>query len=245
MSQDEPRYQFVKDFIRKGIEQSRWKEHKRVPSENELVDTCKVSRMTARRALDELTEEGILYRVQGRGTFVAPKKLYSPMLEIRNIADEVIKRGNTYSNELILLQKEQCPHHLMSRFGLTDKEQSTEIFHSIMVHKENDKPIQIEQRYVNPKAAPDYLKQNYQQITPNVYLSQVAPLTEAEHTIEAREADPFMKVTLKLQENEPVLCIDRITWSDETLVSFCQLFHPASRFSITGRFKTQHQLTEL
>ncbi len=242
MSQDEPRYQLVKDFIRKGIAAKQWQEHKRVPSENELVDVCGVSRMTARRALDELTEEGVLYRVQGRGTFVAPKKLHSPLLEIRNIAQEVHNRGGEYSNELLLLQQEQCPSHLLNHFGLKEGEQ---IFHSIMVHKENHKPIQIEQRYVNPKAAPEYLKQNYKNLTPNVYLSEVAPLTEAEHQIQAKEADPFMKVTLNLQENEPVLCIDRITWSEQTLVSFCQLYHPASRFSISGRFKTKHQLTEL
>ncbi|WP_251359538.1 histidine utilization repressor [Kangiella sp. TOML190] len=242
MGQEEPRYQVVKDFIRKGIAGKQWKEHKRVPSENELVDMCKVSRMTARRALDELTEEGVLYRVQGRGTFVAPKKLHSPLLEIRNIAEEIQNRGAEYSNELLLLQKEVCPPHLLNRFAL---EEGQQVFHSIMVHKENAKPIQIEQRYVNPNAAPEYLNQDYKSITPNVYLSKVAPLTEAEHEIQAKEADPFMKVTLKLQELEPVLCIDRITWSENILVSFCQLYHPASRFSLTGRFKTQHQLTEL
>lgn len=236
------RYMTVKNFIKQGIEDQSWSEHKRVPSENQLVETCGVSRMTARRALDELTEEGILYRVQGRGTFVAPKKLHSPMLEIRNIADEVAERGNEYSNELILLQKEHCPLHLLSQFEL---EEGDDIYHSIMLHKENNKPLQIEQRYVNPKAAPDYLKQNFNNMTPNVYLSEVAPLTQAEHQIEAREADPFMRVTLKLQDNEPILSIDRITWSKDLLVSFCQLFHPASRFKLTGSFTTEHQLTEL
>ena len=236
------RYMVVKNFIKQAIEDESWGEHKRVPSENQLVETCGVSRMTARRALDELTEEGVLYRVQGRGTFVAPKKLHSPMLEIRNIADEVKERGGEYSNELILLQKEMCPTHLLHYFDLVEGDN---IYHSIMVHKENDKPIQIEQRYVNPKAAPDYLKQNFNEMTPNVYLSAVAPLTQAEHQIEAREADPFMKITLKLQENEPILCIDRTTWSKQLLVSYCQLFHPASRFKLTGSFTTEHQLTEL
>lgn len=239
---DERRYMVVKNFIKQGIEDGSWGEHKRVPSENQLVETCSVSRMTARRALDELTEEGVLYRAQGRGTFVAPKKLHSPMLEIRNIADEVKERGNEYSNELILLQKEQCPSHLLPNFGL---EEGSDIYHSIMVHKENNKPIQIEQRYVNPKAAPNYLKQNFNQMTPNVYLSEVAPLTQAEHQIEAKEADPFMRITLKLQESEPVLSIDRTTWSKELLVSYCQLFHPASRFKLTGKFTTEYQLTEL
>lgn len=239
---DVRRFMAVKNYIKQGIENGNWSEHGRIPSENQLAETCRVSRMTARRALDELTEEGVLYRAQGRGTFVAPKKLHSPMLEIRNIAEEVQERGNHYSNELLLLQKEYCPTHLKHYFNL---EEGEDIYHSIMVHKENKKPIQIEQRYVNPEAAPDYLKQNFNKMTPNVYLSEVAPLTQAEHQIEAKEADPYMKVTLELQENEPVLSIDRTTWSKDLLVSFCQLLHPASRFKLTGKFTTEYQLTEL
>lgn len=242
MSDSVPRYQLVKAYIMDGIERMLWPEHHRVPSENELVEACKVSRMTARRALDELTESGILYRVQGRGTFVAPRKLQSPVLKIRNIAEEVAERGGHYSNELLLLQKEICPDQFCNLFGMDEPET---VYHSIMVHQEDRQPIQIEQRYVNPASAPDYLKQDYGAITPNVYLSQVAPLSEARHVIEATAADQFLRKTLQLAEFEPVLVINRTTWSGEQLVSHCQLFHPASRFRLTGSFKSEHQLTEL
>src|SRR3546814_5695983 len=74
-----------------------WPEGNRVPSENELTRELSVSRMTVHRALRELTTEGWLERVQGAGTFVAPPKPQSEVLDIRNIAEEIAARGHRHS----------------------------------------------------------------------------------------------------------------------------------------------------
>ena len=58
-------YHQVKTYILDGISQGSWIAGERVPSENELVDLCSVSRMTARRALQELLLEGTLIRIKG------------------------------------------------------------------------------------------------------------------------------------------------------------------------------------
>jgi DNA-binding GntR family transcriptional regulator len=83
------KYSVIKQFICEKIESGQWSQHSKVPSENELTLQFDVSRMTARRALQELTEQGILVRSQGAGTFVATFKSQSSMLEIRNISDEI------------------------------------------------------------------------------------------------------------------------------------------------------------
>ena len=62
----------------------------RVPSENELVESMNVSRMTANRALRELNDEGYVERIAGRGTFVADYRSQSHLLEVQNIADEIV-----------------------------------------------------------------------------------------------------------------------------------------------------------
>ncbi|MBL4908494.1 MAG: GntR family transcriptional regulator, partial [Alteromonadaceae bacterium] len=59
----------IKQYICQQIESGQWPQHAKVPSENELALQFNVSRMTARRALQELTEQGILVRSQGAGTF--------------------------------------------------------------------------------------------------------------------------------------------------------------------------------
>ena len=82
-----PKFAQIKQFIVDNIRSSAWLENQRVPSENELAEQFSVSRMTARRALSELTEACILTRIQGLGTFVASFKSQSSLLEIKNIAD--------------------------------------------------------------------------------------------------------------------------------------------------------------
>ncbi len=79
----------IKQYISDRIESGEWVEHSRVPSENQLAELFECSRMTARRALTELVDNGVLERSQGLGTFVAEFKSQSSMLSIRNIADEI------------------------------------------------------------------------------------------------------------------------------------------------------------
>ena len=97
----------IKQFIVDNIRSGQWQENDRVTSENELTNQFKVSRMTARRALSELTDAGILTRSQGLGTFVASSKSQSSLLEIKNIADEVKARNGQYSCTILVMESIQ------------------------------------------------------------------------------------------------------------------------------------------
>ena len=76
-----PRYQQLKDFIIEQISSGELQPLDRVPSENELVESKSVSRMTANRALRELNDEGYVERIAGRGTFVSDFRSRSHLLE--------------------------------------------------------------------------------------------------------------------------------------------------------------------
>lgn len=69
-----PFYEKVKQAISEKIHSGVWRPHDRIPSEAELVAQFGFSRMTINRALRELTDEGLLVRLQGVGTFVAERK---------------------------------------------------------------------------------------------------------------------------------------------------------------------------
>lgn len=66
-----PLYAQIRDVLYKQIHSGQLTAGEQVPSELELVDQYNVSRMTARRALDELVNMGLIYRQRGKGTFVA------------------------------------------------------------------------------------------------------------------------------------------------------------------------------
>lgn len=221
----------IKEFILSQIEIAAWPEHSRVPSENALAEQFNVSRMTARRALQELNEQGILYRTQGVGSFVAALKSQSSLLEIRNIADEIHSRGHAYSARLLQLTDLPCPAVIASALGLTRNEP---VYFSLIVHLENNQPLQLEARYVSPRLIPDYVHQDFNQQTPHQYLSLVAPLTEAEHTVEAIWPDDFTCKHLALKKAEPCLRLTRRTFSREGAVSLAYLTSPGSRYRLGG-----------
>ncbi|MEM9103467.1 MAG: histidine utilization repressor [Pseudomonadota bacterium] len=228
------RYMQVKEFIISGISSGKWPVGTQVPSENELVKFCNVSRMTARRALSELTQEGTLERVQGKGTFVADVKHKSSLIQIRNIATEIKDRGNTHQSDLILLEKTQADSHLSSIFQC---ELASELYHSILIHRENGIVIQLEDRYVSPSSAPDYIHQDFNQTTPNEYLSLIAPISEAEHIIEAMLLDEELKDLLEISPSESAcLKLTRTTWSEGKVVSYAFLYHPGNRYQLGSRF---------
>jgi GntR family histidine utilization transcriptional repressor len=81
---------------------------------------------------------------------------------------------------------------------------------------------------------PDYLQQDFSSHTPHEYLSAVAPLTEAKHTVEAIMANELLQQRLAIAATEPCLQILRRTWSRQGVVSFARLVHPGSKFKLGG-----------
>ncbi|ACJ26976.1 Histidine utilization repressor [Shewanella piezotolerans WP3] len=226
-----PKFEEIKQYILAQIESGQWAEDSRVPSENQLAELFGCSRMTARRGLTELTESGVLERSQGLGTFVAGLKSQSSMMAIRNIADEIKDRGHGYSVQQVSLTQASATGAIAIALGL---EEGSTVYQSILVHCEQGTPLQLEERFVNPKLVPEYLAQDFTQQTPHEYLSMVAPLTEAKHTIEARMADDAQLALLNIEASEPCLQITRRTWSRQGVVSFARLVHPGSRFRLGG-----------
>ncbi|MGL5391770.1 MAG: histidine utilization repressor [Shewanella sp.] len=226
-----PKFAEIKQYIITCIESGEWQQQVRVPSENQLAELFGCSRMTARRALTELTASGVLERAQGLGTFVAGHKSQSSMLAIRNIADEIKERGHGYSVKQLTLQAVAASTAIAMALGIAP---GTEVYHSVLVHCEQGAPLQWEERYVNPAFAADYLQQDFSAQTPHEYLSAVAPLTEAHHTIEAISASAELQRHLAIGAFEPCLQILRRTWSRQGVVSFARLVHPGSRFTLGG-----------
>ncbi len=224
-----PRYRLIRDELLEDIESGRLRAGERVPSENELVARFGVSRMTARRALQELAHAGFLLRTRGLGSFVADSRPKSSMLAVRNIADEIAERGHRHSAEVLSLESVTAGEELGRYFDL---EPDDELYHSVLVHRENGVPIQHEDRYVNPLCAPDYLVQDFAGRTPNEYLTAVAPLAEADHVIEATTAMPAVARALEIRPQAPCLRVTRRTFSRRAVVTFARLTYPGNRYRL-------------
>jgi GntR family histidine utilization transcriptional repressor len=226
-----PKFTQIKQFIFEQIESGNWLEKQRVPSENELATQFAVSRMTARRALQELTDEGVLSRSQGSGTFVACFKSQSSLMEIRNIADEIRDAGFTYSASVIEISKTIADENIAVDLDIA---LGDAVYFSKILHKQNDVAIQLEQRFVNAALVPEYINQDFSTITAHEYLSQEAPLTEATHQIEAVIAESKISELLAITSQQPCLQVKRRTWSRAGVVSLAILTSPGDKYRLGG-----------
>lgn len=239
-----PVFEVIKKHIIDFIEQGDWRPGDAVPSENQLAKQFNVSRMTARRALTDLTEAGVLERVQGAGTFVAEQFPTGSLLEIRNIADEIHERGHKHIAQVVCLEKRIVTDTETKLIGLS---LGSDYFYSQVKHIEEDTLgqqyiIQFEERYVNGQMAPEYGQQDFTRTTPSAYLTSVSPLCQADHWVEAVWAPDDIEKHLAIPSGTPCLKLSRRTYSfrqttstkQKSIVSFAVLYHPGPGYRLGG-----------
>lgn len=224
-----PLFAQLKQHLLQTIKQEKLQAGDMLPSENSLAKKFKVSRMTARRALQELEHMGLLERAPGLGRFLKDPKLTSSTMTLPNIAEDIRSRGNHHTSRVIKLTTVVASRQLAYKFEIAEGDQ---LYHSQILHLENDTPIQWDERFVNPASAPDYLTQDFSTITPSVFLSQVAPLSEVTHTVEAVLPTQKIATYLDISTQQPCLQIERRVWSSRKVASSALLIHPANRYRL-------------
>jgi GntR family histidine utilization transcriptional repressor len=229
----QPLYLQVKQLILDGIRAGEW-DDKRLPSEQYLVDRLNVSRMTVHRALRELKSEGILVRVPGRGTFVSSEKPRSTLLETQDIAEEIRSRGSDYRCGVEILEPVKADRETAAALELKPGDM---VYHSLIVHEENGAPLQLEERWINPRVAPGYIDQDFTRFTPHAFLTRTASISEVEHVLHAIRPDERVQRYLQISKDDPCLLLVRRTWAGAVVATRSFFIYPGDRYSLGGRYQ--------
>ncbi|MDI9333013.1 MAG: UTRA domain-containing protein [Cytophagales bacterium] len=227
-------YQKIKHFIKHELSKGAWPLGSPMPSEAELVAQFNVSRMTVSRALRELQSEGLVERVQGVGTFAAQLGKISSTLTIRDLHEEIEARGHRHHAVVDVLQETTATPALALQLGVLE---GSPVFHSRLSHYDNGLALQCEDRYVNPLWAPDYLSIDFTHITPTAYLLQVAPLWQAQYTIEAGFATKHEAQLLNIDPKDACLIVVRRTLSQGIPITLARLVHPGTRHILKDHYE--------
>ncbi|MGH6639362.1 MAG: histidine utilization repressor [Polaromonas sp.] len=227
-------YEQVKEFITRKIQDGSWPAGHRLPSEHELVAQFGISRMTANRALRELVEQGRIVRQAGVGSFVAEDKPQSTLLQIGNIENDIRARGHDYSYQLVTAERIAVSSDVAVWLDLRAGES---VFHSLCLHFEDGMPVQLEDRYVNPRVVPNFLDQDLATIPPSEYLVRHVPFDQIEHLVDAVLPTAEQAGRLAMPTAEPCLLLTRRTWTRSVPVTLVRCLHPASRYRLGSRFR--------
>lgn len=228
-----PFYQQIKDSIVEMIHNGVWTPGEKVPSEHALVEELGVSRMTVNRALRELTQQGHLTRVHGVGTFVAEPAVHGSLLELNDIAEEIVTRGGVHHARVQRLQTDTADTDTARRLEI---EPGTAVYHIVLLHHQDQVPVQLEDRYVNPQLVPDFMQVDFDVVTPTRYLVSLFRPDEMEHTVQAVMPDQQTCDTLAIQPVEPCLLLSRRTWKRSQVVTSVSLLYPSSRYHLHARY---------
>lgn len=223
----------IKHTLRDELARGRWPTGGLMPSEADLVARFGVSRMTVNRALRELQQEGLIDRVKGLGTFAAPLHRVSSTLTLRDLQEEIESRGHTHQASVQVQEALSAPIELAAQLGIAP---GSPVFHTLIVHRDNNMALQCEDRFVNPACAPGYLEADFTRITPTRYLFQNTSLWRAQYTIEASSPTPTEASLLGIDPRHPCLVIVRRTFSRDAVITLARLVYPGSRYQLSGEF---------
>lgn len=135
-----PLYRQLMQRIRADIASGVYAVHSRIPSETELVETYQVSRVTVRKALAELTREGLLRRMQGKGTYVCAPRLKSNLREVTSFHEACLMMGCVPGTKVISVAVTKVEEDVREALGLTGEE----AVETIRLRLADEEPVMLE-----------------------------------------------------------------------------------------------------
>ena len=140
-----PLYAQFEDVLRTANLSGQWEVNHAIPSENELSRLYGLSRMTVRSVLTQLVREGLLFRVQGKGTFVAHSKISARSPAYMGIREQLEQMGYEISTRLIAFGQRPCGQEVGRMLGL---DETSPVVFVERVRLAEGQPISIHRTYL-------------------------------------------------------------------------------------------------
>jgi DNA-binding GntR family transcriptional regulator len=207
--QPDPLWIQAVDLIRSDIDSAALKPGMRLPPERELCQRLSISRVTLRKALNQLVEDGILYSEHGRGWYVAERAAKGDWPKTLESFTETAARMGLLASSTVL-RAELLPANLdeAEELGIAP---GTPLFHLERVRMLGGVPIAVDTTHIAGKLVPDITSWDF--ASDSFYQALAASDVEphrAESTIQAREADARTAELLSLPEGKPVLVMRQL-----------------------------------
>jgi len=237
-----PIYYQIREQLRQQIVGGHLKQGDALPTEMEICAECSVSRMTARQALTQLANEGLVIRQRGRGTFVAAPKatLDSSQFPLQSYT-ELLGQIGMQAGAVVLAQVvELATEAVAAQLQVNPGDPVVRIVRQRLM---KDEPMSLETSFYPHKRCPgladlDLTDRSIYRLLEERY--GLAPAYAAD-TIELSVAGSYEARELKISEGVPVVLVTRLSFlEDNTPLEFTQTIHRGDRFkSVVHRTRQQ------
>lgn len=216
--------------IKEKIENGDFKENTIIPSEQELQDIFKVSRITVRRAISDLSHDGYLLKKRGIGTIVLPKKRNRDLSRFESFTSNAVKKGERPSSVVLECKRVQANVKVANMLNLKIGEY---VYLLKRLRLINGKIIAIHNSYISAKLGFEINTDDFDSDTSlyDFLKKNNIKLDNADETCEAKIPEPDVRRDLYMEEHEPILYRERVTYSDKnTPVEYSENSYIAKRY---------------
>ncbi|MEE9102570.1 MULTISPECIES: GntR family transcriptional regulator [Pseudomonas] len=239
-----PLYSQLKELLRTRILDGTYPPLSRMPSEAELGKAFEVSRITVRQALGDLQKEGLIFKIHGKGTFVAKPKAFQNVSTLQGLGESMSQRGYEVINRLRSFKVIPADAQVATRLQVTEGANVVQIKRARLVNREL---VSLEITYL-PEAVGKRLEKA-DLVSRDIFLilenDCALPLGHADLAIDAILADAELAGALEVEEGSPVMRIERLTHTaDGTPLDYEHLYYRGDAFQYRlriDRHKGQHQ----
>jgi GntR family histidine utilization transcriptional repressor len=201
----------IAEAVRRRIIEGEWRQGDRIPDEADLAVEFAVARATVNKALQVLADEGLLDRRRRAGTRIAIDPVRRAIFTIAIVREQIEHAGMAYSHRVVAQRLSPLPAELAVRLGLAP---GTPLVHMRAVHYGDGQPIQLEDRWLNPGAAPGLDGADFWRLNANEWLVRNALYLRADLAFSAENANHRDARLLRTRPGQALLILRRTTWND-------------------------------
>lgn len=198
------KYVALKKILIDKITKNEYKVDEAIPSEHDLMQMYQMSRITVRKAIDDMVNEGYLYRVQGKGTFVKNDENLHDLFSIVSCTEDIISKGMTVSRKVVNAEIRPSEKRIADHLNIQPAEQ---VFRLERIFYANELPLNYTKAYLPESLFPgiesiDFSKFSLYSTLETTYGVKI---THAKRTLEAVLAEENIAKHLLVKVGEPLL----------------------------------------
>jgi len=213
--------------------------HAAIPAERTLMTTYGVSRATVREAIRQLVDEGVLYRIQGKGTFVTGDRVQSD-LHLASFTEDMRRRGLVTATILVSIALVDAPLEVRAALGLASGDQVHQVERLRLA---GGIPMAFERGYYPAALTPGL---DGRDLTRSLYATLATEyglrIDRAEQTAWAEPADAALAEPLGIPAGAPVLVFRRTAAAGPTPVEHVTSWYRGDRYQIHMTLDLHHDL---
>jgi GntR family transcriptional regulator len=209
-----------------------WRPGDMIPPEPELIRHYGVSRTTVRQVLDMLVNDGLIYRQQGRGTFVAHPTVEQALVRIISFTDDMIQRGFKPDTQVLSSGIVSAPLDIAEKLKIRPGE---ELARLARLRLADGEPMGIEESHLVHRYCPGVLEGDYASNSLREALDRDYGIRwgRASQTIRAVPSSKDIAQLLAIPPKSALLAIERVSYSQQNIpIEFLRIHYRGDRYAL-------------